>query len=190
MLALASCSALGVSRREAGDGDAPTRATRRRRGAPRPAARCRAPTPGQDALGPLAVGVDLADTDDAGDGCRFKQPPRGGLLVNLDTGEVLWRRNPERTLPIASLTKMMTALVAVDALRAARQGADHARRCSPTAGRASACCRATSACGRDAAHGLMLPSGNDAARALAFRAAGSIDGDRAADERAAPARWA
>ena len=35
----------------------------------------------------------------------------------LDTGEVLWRRNPERTLPIASVTKMMTALVAVDALK-------------------------------------------------------------------------
>jgi D-alanyl-D-alanine carboxypeptidase len=41
----------------------------------------------------------------------FDHPPRSGLLFDLDTGEVLWRRDPERVLPIASLTKMMTALV-------------------------------------------------------------------------------
>ena len=58
---------------------------------------------------------------------RFKRPPRAGLLVNLDTGEVLWRRNPDRALPIASLTKMMTALVAVRRARGRRQGADHQR---------------------------------------------------------------
>jgi serine-type D-Ala-D-Ala carboxypeptidase (penicillin-binding protein 5/6) len=44
---------------------------------------------------------------------RFKRPPRSGLLFDLDTGEVLWRRLPDRVLPIASLTKMMTALIVV-----------------------------------------------------------------------------
>jgi D-alanyl-D-alanine carboxypeptidase len=43
----------------------------------------------------------------------FDHPPRSGLLFDVDTGEVLWRRDPERVLPIASLTKMMTALVVV-----------------------------------------------------------------------------
>ena len=43
----------------------------------------------------------------------FKQPPRSGVLFDLDTGEVLWRRLPDRILPIASLTKMMTALLVV-----------------------------------------------------------------------------
>jgi D-alanyl-D-alanine carboxypeptidase len=43
----------------------------------------------------------------------FKHPPRSGLLFDVDTGQVLWRRDPERVLPIASLTKMMTALVVV-----------------------------------------------------------------------------
>lgn len=42
---------------------------------------------------------------------RFGKPPRSGLVFDLDTGEVLWRRNPTRILPIASLTKMMSALV-------------------------------------------------------------------------------
>src|SRR5690349_24318200 len=43
----------------------------------------------------------------------FHRPPRAGLLFDLDTGRVLWRRNPTRVLPIASLTKMMTALLVV-----------------------------------------------------------------------------
>ena len=48
---------------------------------------------------------------------RFKHEPRAGLLFDLDTGQVLWRRLPTRILPIASLTKMMTALVVVSHTR-------------------------------------------------------------------------
>src|SRR5215216_1809654 len=47
---------------------------------------------------------------------RFKHPPRSGLLFDIDTGRVLWRHHPERVLPVASLTKMMTALVVIDRL--------------------------------------------------------------------------
>ena len=39
-------------------------------------------------------------------------PPREGLLFNLQTGRVLWQRDPHRRLRIASLTKMMTAYIA------------------------------------------------------------------------------
>ncbi|MDX6732285.1 MAG: hypothetical protein QOC54_2233, partial [Baekduia sp.] len=45
---------------------------------------------------------------------KFHRPPRAGLLFDLDTGRVLWRKDPTRVLPIASVTKMMTALVVVD----------------------------------------------------------------------------
>src|SRR5262249_30231124 len=41
----------------------------------------------------------------------FKHPPLAGLLFNLKTGDVLWQRNPPLQHPIASLTKMMTALL-------------------------------------------------------------------------------
>jgi len=57
--------------------------------------------------------VDLTTTADPVR-VDFDKPPRSGLLFDLDTGEVLWRRDPERVLPIASLTKMMTALVVVE----------------------------------------------------------------------------
>ena len=54
----------------------------------------------------------------------FRKPPAAGLLFDVDTGQVLWRRHPTARRPIASLTKMMTALV-VDKQRAA--GHAHAR---------------------------------------------------------------
>ena len=132
-----------------------------------------APAPGQTALGPLALDVQLEEPDDPVK-LRFGKMPRGGLLVNLDTGEVLWRHHPERSRPIASLTKMMTALVAVDEL----QATDKARITkSVLAYRGSGVGvlpRNKRVKVETLLHGLMLPSGNDAARALAFRATGSL----------------
>ena len=42
---------------------------------------------------------------------RFKHPPLAGILFDLKSGEVLWQRNPGLEHQIASLTKMMTALM-------------------------------------------------------------------------------
>jgi serine-type D-Ala-D-Ala carboxypeptidase (penicillin-binding protein 5/6) len=39
---------------------------------------------------------------------------RAGILIDLDTGEILWARQPSLGLPPASLTKVLTALVALD----------------------------------------------------------------------------
>ena len=72
-----------------------------------------APAPlagGGTAPSPLSVRLD--DPRDLVS-MRFKRPPRSGLMFDLDTGRVLWRRDPTRVLPIASLTKMMTALIVV-----------------------------------------------------------------------------
>ena len=87
---------------------------------------------------------------------RFNNPPRAGLLFDLDTGRVLWRRNPTRVLPIASLTKMMTALLVADRVPRGRAGADHAggaalprlgrRRCSRAGKRDRRRARCCTAC--------------------------------------------
>ena len=37
------------------------------------------------------------------------------LVVNQDTNEVLFQKNPHAVLPIASITKLMTALITVEA---------------------------------------------------------------------------
>ncbi len=39
-----------------------------------------------------------------------------GILVDLDTHKVLWAKNPRQGVPIASMTKMMTLLLAFEAL--------------------------------------------------------------------------
>jgi D-alanyl-D-alanine carboxypeptidase len=103
---------------------------------------------------------------------RFKHPPRSALLFDLDTGRVLWRWHPERVLPIASLTKMMTALIV------AEQVGRHAmvpvtRQALHYQGSGVGLLpKGKSVTIRAMLYGLLLPSGNDAAIALAQRAAG------------------
>ncbi len=97
----------------------------------------------------------------------FKAPVRSGLLFDVRSGHVLWQRNPDQRLPIASLTKMMTALVVVA----------HARPSAKVLITPDALHYSGSGVGllpkgkrvllEDLLYGLMLPSGNDAAIALA-----------------------
>jgi D-alanyl-D-alanine carboxypeptidase (penicillin-binding protein 5/6) len=104
----------------------------------------------------------------------FKQPPRSGVLFDLDTGEVLWRRLPDRVLPIASLTKMMTALIVVqrskpsDKVRVTKEALAYkgsAVGVLPKGKRVKL---------ETMLNGLLLPSGNDAAIALAQRMSGTV----------------
>jgi D-alanyl-D-alanine carboxypeptidase len=104
----------------------------------------------------------------------MKHPPRSGLLFDLDTGEVLWRREPERVVPIASLTKMMTALVVVDR---APPGAKVRVTKEALAYRGSGVGvlpKGKRVRLETMLHGLMLPSGNDSAIALAQRIGGTV----------------
>jgi serine-type D-Ala-D-Ala carboxypeptidase (penicillin-binding protein 5/6) len=104
----------------------------------------------------------------------FHRPPRAGLLFNLSSGRVLWQRNASRRLAIASLTKMMTALLTV---KAAPAGA-------PVLVTREAVAADGSKVGvlpvrrhvrlESLLYGLLLPSGNDAAVALAEHVAGSV----------------
>jgi serine-type D-Ala-D-Ala carboxypeptidase (penicillin-binding protein 5/6) len=103
----------------------------------------------------------------------FRAPPRAGLLFNLSSGQVLWQRNPYRRLRIASLTKMMTALLTV---QSASPGAHVlvTRQAVEAAGsKVGVLPRGKQVRLESMLYGLMLPSGNDAAMALAQHIAGS-----------------
>jgi D-alanyl-D-alanine carboxypeptidase len=104
---------------------------------------------------------------------KLKLRLRSGLLFDVNTGRVLWSRNPATALPIASLTKMMTALLVAahtlpdaqvpitrDALRYTGSGVGLLPKGKQVSVRALL-------------YGLLLPSGNDAAIALADYVAGS-----------------
>lgn len=107
---------------------------------------------------------------------RFGHPPRAGLLFDLDTGEVLWRHNPTRVLPIASLTKIMTALV-VDARVPPEAKVRVTKEALAYQGSGVGVLPKGKRVGVSAMlHGLLLPSGNDAAIALAQRASGTVTG--------------
>jgi serine-type D-Ala-D-Ala carboxypeptidase (penicillin-binding protein 5/6) len=104
----------------------------------------------------------------------FGRQPRAGLLFDLDTGKVLWRRNPTRILPIASVTKMMTALVVTANVR---QGAKVkvTKEALAYQGSGVGVLPKGKWIGLSAMlYGLLLPSGNDAAIALAQRTARTV----------------
>ncbi len=104
----------------------------------------------------------------------FHDPPRAGVLFNLSTGQVLWQRNPFARLHIASLTKMMTALLTVESAppsapvlvtRAAVNAAGSKVGVLPVGKHVRL---------ESMLYGLLLPSGNDAAIALAQHIAGTV----------------
>jgi D-alanyl-D-alanine carboxypeptidase (penicillin-binding protein 5/6) len=118
--------------------------------------------------------VDLAPADERLSFAFEKKPPRSALLWDIDTGEVLWSRNPRSVLAIASVTKMMTALIA----------AEHSQPFERVKITKEALAYQGSGVGllpkkktvrlETLLYGLLLPSGNDAAIALAQHVAGTV----------------
>ena len=97
---------------------------------------------------------------------------RAWVLIDASDGDVLAAERPERSYPIASTTKLMTALVARDRLKLGETVVAPAYAANPaesllglTAGERIEV--------RDLLYGLLLASGNDAAVALAEASAGS-----------------
>lgn len=117
-------------------------------------------------------GIALAPADEQVR-VKLQLPLRSGLLFDVNTGRVLWQKDSGEPRPIASLTKMMTALLVAtrakagdrvlitsDALHYTGSGVGllpKGKRVSLTA----------------LLYGLLLPSGNDAAIALADHVAGT-----------------
>ena len=131
----------------------------------------------QDALGPLPkrgpAGVSFGGTDPVA--LRFKQPPRAGLVFDLDSGRVLWRRNSLGVMPIASLTKIMTALLVADRTSSSEQVKVTAEAVDYE-GQGVGLPKGKRVPVEGLIHGMMLTSGNDAAKALAIHVGGSQRG--------------
>ena len=104
---------------------------------------------------------------------RFKKAPRAALVFDVESGEVLFRRRPLKVLPMASLAKIMTALVVsqetepderVRITRAALRYQGSGVGVLPKGRRVHL---------ETLLNGMMLVSGNDAAIALAVHVSGS-----------------
>src|SRR5262249_49498809 len=104
---------------------------------------------------------------------KLKLPLKSGVLFDVNSGQVLWERNPTQQVPIASLTKMMTALIApADARRTAKVliTQDALNYTGSGVGLLPKGKRVPLV---SLLYGLLLPSGNDAAIALADNVAGT-----------------
>ena len=97
------------------------------------------------------------------------------VVIDADTGRILDGDNPHDQLPIASLTKIWTALTFIES-GAAGEEIEISQRAASAEGSSIYLEPGSTVPTKDVLHGLMLRSGNDAAMALAEHAGGSEEG--------------
>ena len=131
--------------------------------------------------GPTAASAVVLPSDVVGDSTVAASPElrsvapdvsmRRGVLV-ADDGRVLWARDPDRRSAMASITKVMTALVVMDRLALTEKVKITSQAAS--VGESEAGLRAGDVLTvKDALAAMLVKSANDAALALAIRTAGS-----------------
>jgi D-alanyl-D-alanine carboxypeptidase (penicillin-binding protein 5/6) len=104
---------------------------------------------------------------------RLRKPPRGGLMFDLTDGEVLWRRRPLRVLPMASLTKIMTAILVTERARPGDRAKITRAALRYQGSGVGVLPRGKRVTVESLLNGLLLVSGNDAAIALADHVSGN-----------------
>jgi serine-type D-Ala-D-Ala carboxypeptidase (penicillin-binding protein 5/6) len=103
---------------------------------------------------------------------HFKQPPRAGLVFDMATGQVLWAHHPLKRLPIASLTKIMTAILVTERTRPNEKALVTHEALNYSGSGVGVLPRGKYVPVAGLMAGMLLPSGNDAALALADHIAG------------------
>jgi len=103
----------------------------------------------------------------------LRKPPRAGLVFDVATGDVLWRHDPLLILPVASLTKIMTALIVVDRTRPADPVRITQAALNYQGSGVGLLPKGRRVRAEALLNGLLIVSGNDAAIALADHIAGN-----------------
>lgn len=100
---------------------------------------------------------------------------KAAILINGDTGEVIYEQNADASLPMASTTKIMTALLLCE-------NGDLEREVTVTAemlrveGSSMGLLSGDRVTLHDLLYGMLLASGNDAANVTAYVLGGTVDG--------------
>ena len=97
------------------------------------------------------------------------------LLMDADSGRILYRLDENTPRPIASTTKLMTALVAAECLQDLSQTVTIRREWKGVEGTSLYLKPGEKLTAQTLLYGLLLHSGNDAAVALAGHCAGDVD---------------
>jgi D-alanyl-D-alanine carboxypeptidase (penicillin-binding protein 5/6) len=104
---------------------------------------------------------------------RMARPPAAALLFDVGSGEVLWRHRPSTRLPVASLTKIMTAIVVTERTRPKAPVRITRAALRYQGSGVGVLPRGKRVRLETLLNGLLLVSGNDAAIALSVHVAGS-----------------
>lgn len=103
---------------------------------------------------------------------------KSAILVNLGSGKILYERNADTPLPPASLTKIMTIFLTMDAIKAKKIHLNQRITISSTAARTGGSAMRLSAGEKVPVvrllAGMSVSSGNDAAMAIAEKIGGSV----------------
>jgi D-alanyl-D-alanine carboxypeptidase (penicillin-binding protein 5/6) len=99
------------------------------------------------------------------------------ILMDADTGSILYEKDAEQPVPMASTTKIMTALIAIQSGKLNRMvtiGQDAVNEVIQNDGSGANLVAGDRLRLQDLLYGMMLPSGDDAAIAIADAVAGSV----------------
>ena len=118
--------------------------------------------PGVSIVGPNAFNVRLKSGK-----------PRAAMVFDMKTGRVLYKRQPLEQMPMASLTKIMTALIVVDEVRPRTKVRITRSALAYSGSGVGVLPKGKKVPVDGLLAGLLLPSGNDAAIALAVHVSGS-----------------
>ena len=99
---------------------------------------------------------------------------RAEAVVEISSGRILWERNAEELLPMASTTKIMTALLVIEGCRL-DEVVTVPRAAVGVEGSSIYLTEGEKISVSDLLYGLMLRSGNDCAVALALHYSGSVE---------------
>ena len=105
-----------------------------------------------------------------------KQPSvsaRSAILINADTGEVLYAKNEKERLPMASTTKIMTALLALETAALDDRCVTITDEMVRVEGSSMGLQVGDQLSLKSLAAGMMMVSGNDAANSIAIAISGS-----------------
>jgi len=103
---------------------------------------------------------------------RFRREPAAALVFDLDSGDVLYRLRPLKVLPMASLTKIMTALVVSDDTEPGERVLITDAALQYSGSGVGALPKGRHVRLETLLNGLLIVSGNDAAIALATHVSG------------------
>lgn len=105
----------------------------------------------------------------------FSIPAAAAVVVNADTGEVLFSQNGDRRLPMASTTKIMTAILLLENADL-KEEITTTKQMVTVEGSSMGLLEGDKVTYETLLYGMMLPSGNDAATTAAVSLGGTLEG--------------